>query len=285
MFKDLSQNNLYRLFASLFLLPILPSFADTFQENIQLSPIISIDEESTPIELPSKSYPTPGLTFGVPSGYGASDRSFFVGLSYGATVDNGPFTFFDSSDEKVADGSMIFGLGLGNADNLAAEISLGIISLSCQNGESCFGADGTLGLKLHKKFDNSFVDAFALGYSDIVHWGEASDFATIYAAASKDFKLIDKKALFTLGIGTGSFRTQDDFLANKNSPNLFTGIGVMIAPRLSLSSSWNGSALNAGFGISPFNLPISISTGITDITDVKDEGTRYSFNIGYSFSF
>jgi len=285
MLKLLSHNNIYRLLAGLFLLQCLPATADSFQENIQISPIISVDEDPNTIELPRKSYPAPGLTFGVPSAYGASNRNFFIGVSYGASVSDGPFTFYTSSDDKVADGSMNFGLGLGDANDLAAEISVGIISLACQNGESCFGADGTMGLKLHKKFNDGFIDAFALGYSDIVHWGEASDFATVYAAASKDFKLIDKEALFTLGIGTGSFRTKSDFDSNKNNPNLFTGIGVMIAPRLSLSSSWNGSALNAGFGISPFNLPISISTGITDITDVKDEGTRYSFNIGYSFSF
>ncbi len=287
MFKVLSQTKQLKLLAVAFLLQSLPAssdiLSDTPSDNINLTPIITVKEQ--PKEEPEKSPPSPGLSFGVPSAFGASNNSVFVGLSYGASVNDGLFTFYNSANKKVADGSMNFGIGLGDASDLAAEVSVGIISMTCQKGKSCFAADGTMGLKLHKRFDNTFIDGFALGYSDLVRWGEASDFATIYVAASKDISVVDKEALFTVGIGTGGFRSQSDVDSNKNNPNLFTGIGVKLAPRLSLSSSWNGSTLNAGFGISPFDFPLSVSTGVTDITDVKREGMRYSINFGYSFSF
>ena len=236
-------------------------------------------------ESKEKEPPAPGLSFGAPSAYGAGGGSVFIGISYGADGQDGLFTFYNKDNEKVADGSMNFGFGIGDPNQIAAEVSVGIISLSCQNGYSCFGADGTMGLKLHKKLEGQFVNGIGVGYSDLVRWGQASDFATIYGVASKDFKINSKDALFSLGIGTGSFRTKADMNANKNNPNIFGGVGVKLSPRLSIASSWNGSTLGAGFGISPFYFPLSVSAGITDITDVNGKGYQYSVNIGYSYNF
>ena len=251
--------------------------------DVQLSPIITTKEEVK--EDTKKEPPAPGLSFGVPSAYGASDNSVFLGISYGSSSRDGLFTFYNSNNEKVADGSMNFGVGIGDPNQLAAEVSVGIISIACQNGSSCFGADGTAGLKIHKKVDSPLISGIGLGYSDLVRWGGASDFATIYGVASKDFKISNKEALLSLGIGSGGFRTKADIDSNKNNPNLFGGIGVKLAPRLSLASSWNGSTLGSGFGISPFDIPVSVSAGVTDITDVNGKGMQYSINIGYSFSF
>ena len=180
---------------------------------------------------------------------------------------------------------MNFGAGFGDPDQLAAEVSVGIISLACQDGESCWGTDGTVGLKIHKKVDSPLITGWGLGYSDLIRWGEASDFATIYGVVSRDFTINNQDALVSLGIGSGGFRTKADIDSDENNPNLFGGIGVKLAPRLSLSSSWNGSTLNSGFGISPFNFPLSVSAGVTDITDVNGEGMQYYINLGYSFSF
>ena len=141
--------------------------------------------------------PTPGLTFAVPSAYGASGKNAFIGVSYGASTQDGLFTFYDSSDDKVADGSMNFGAGIGDPNQLAAEVSVGIISLTCQEGKSCWGADGTAGLKIHKKVDSSLINGWGLGYSDLIRWGEASDFATIYGVASRDFKINNKAVSYT----------------------------------------------------------------------------------------
>ena len=180
---------------------------------------------------------------------------------------------------------MNFGAGIGDPNQLAAEVSVGIISLACQDGESCWGADGTAGLKIHKKVDSSLISGWGFGYSDLVRWGEASDFATIYGVASRDFKINNKDALVSLGIGSGGFRTKADIDSNQNNPNLFGGVGVKLAPRLSLASSWNGSTLGSGLGISPFNFPVSVSAGVTDITNVNGRGMQCSINVGYSLSF
>ena len=259
------------------------TYADQTLNNIELSPIITVKENKE--ENKEKEPPAPGLSFGAPSAYGAGGGSVFVGISYGADGQDGLFTIYNKDNQKVADGSMNFGFGIGDPNQLAAEVSVGIISMTCQEGRSCFGADGTIGVKLHKKLEGQVVDGLGFGYSDLVRWGEASDFATIYGVASKDFKINNKDALFSLGIGTGSFRSKSDMDANKNNPNIFGGVGVKLSSRLSIASSWNGSTLGAGFGISPFDVPLSVSAGVTDITNVNGNGYQYSVNIGYSYSF
>ncbi len=259
----------------------LSANTDQLSNNIEFSPIITVKEK----EKEKKEPPAPGLSFGAPSAYGAGGGSVFVGVSYGADGQDGLFTFYNKDNEKVADGSMNFGFGIGDPNQLAAEVSVGIISMTCQNGSSCFGADGTMGVKLHKKLEGKFVDGLGIGYSDLVRWGQASDFASIYGVASKDFKINNKDGLLSLGIGTGSFRSKSDIDSNKNNPNLFGGVGVKLSSRFSIASSWNGSTLGAGFGISPFYFPLSVSAGVTDITDVNGKGYQYSINIGYSYNF
>ena len=255
--------------------------ADSSPSLSDISPIITVKEEPKEEKAP----PSPGLSFGVPSAYGASGGSVFVGLSYSADGQEGPFKAYKGGS-KLADGSMNFGMGFGDPKKLGAEVSVGIISLLCQSGSSCFGADGTVGVKLHKLFDdNSFINGVGFGYSNLVRWGEASDIPTYYGVASKDFKINNKDGLFSLGIGTGGFRTKEDIDSGENNPNLFGGIGLQLAPRISLASSWNGSTLGAGFGLSPFDFPLSLSIGLTDLTDVNGKGSQYSINAGYSFSF
>ena len=65
-------------------------------------------------------------------------------------------------------------------------------------GNSCFGADGTMGVKLHKKLEDTCRCENRL--FRLVRWGEASDFASIYGVASKDFKINNKDGLLSLGI-------------------------------------------------------------------------------------
>ena len=113
--------------------------------NIRISPIISTKEEVEEEE--KKDPPAPGLSFGVPSAYGASGEVRFCRNILWCKCYDGVFTFYTHDNKKVkqADGSMNFGFGVGDPNQLAAEVSVGIISLLCQEGSSCFGADGTAG--------------------------------------------------------------------------------------------------------------------------------------------
>ena len=236
---------------------------------------------------PKKSPPPPGLNFGIPSGFGASSGSASLGISYSAPTETGLFTLYEGS-EKKGDGSMSIGVGLGNPkDSIGTEFSVAIISMTCQEGESCFGADGTVGIKFHKLFSDK--QAFALGFSNLVKWGEADDTDTLYAVTTRNFTFNEKgtksyPASWSLGFGNGTHRSQGSIDADENNvPNIFGGAGIQLMPRLSFATSWNGSALGAGFGVSPFDFPLTLTLGVNDITD-KDS-RKYSISTGYSISF
>ena len=255
--------------------------------KLLITPIIKRVQD----EKPKEPEPSPGLSFGIPSAMGSSWRDVFVSVAYTADYDEGLFTWHNQDNNKVADGSMNFGFGFGDPnESIGGEISVGIISLLSQNGESGFGADGTAGLKFHKALPSLFNTHAAIAWTNPIKWGEATKKDTIYGVISKEFELrpdTNNKfpSLLTLGVGTGSHRSNRTIDDNRNDPNLFGGYGVQILPRVSIASSWNGNALNAGIGLSPFDFPLNFSIGLSDITNNSTNGAQFNINTGYSFRF
>ena len=205
---------------------------------------------------------------------------------------------FYKDGKKKADGSMSFGFGMGNPnESFGTEVSVGIISMTCQDAagsgaasDSCFGSDGNIGIKLHKMVSEK--QAYAIGYSNPIIWGDASTTDSIYAVTSRNFTVTrgegqrDMPGSWTLGVANGNHRSKGEIDAAQNdTPNVFGGVGLHILPRVSLATSWNGSAANVGFGLSLFDdIPISLTVGVTDVTNNRDNRS-YSINTGYSFSY
>jgi hypothetical protein len=226
--------------------------------------------------------PTPTVTYGTPTGYGANAGQAYVGYSGS----------YDQNSSRRADGSISTGVGFGSArDSVGLEVDVDLNGLSNNGGEH-FGDAGSVGFKIHKLIPNSNGLGVALGWANAKDWGEAQDAEeTVYVAATKGFELnpgCDNNTLpvsFTLGAGTGSYRSHDDIKKGDNSPALFGSAGIVLIPELSFATSWTGSQLNAGFGISPFDMPLSFSVGYLDVTDKSIDGRAYNFNVGYSFSY
>ncbi len=259
------------------------------QDVFTLTPIVSPVKTETKSEKPA---PSPGLGFGIPSGFGAGSGSAFVGISYGVPTSDG-LTIYDSSGEKVGDGSMNVGFGLGNSSKLAGEISIAILSMACQDGKSCFGSDGNIGGKLHKTLNEKGDLAASLGASNFYEWretqGDKSKSTTIYSAITKNLTLNSNAerplpAQVTLGVGNGTFRSKGAQDADSDDPNVFGGFGIGFLPRVSFATSWNGSSLGAGIGLAPFNFPVTMTVGLNDITENMSE-TKLSINASYSLSF
>ena len=278
-----------RLCSIFILLPFYSNYALANENTNQLriSPIIKRVKD----EKPKKPQPNPGLSFGIPSAMGSSWKDVFVSVAYTADYDEGLFTWHNEDNEKVADGSMNFGFGFGDPnESIGGEISVGIISLWSQNGKSDFGADGTAGLKFHKALPSFYNTHVAISWTNPIKWGEATKKDTVYGVISKEFELRPETnnkfpSLLSLGIGTGSHRSNRTIDDNRNDPNLFGGYGVQILPRVSIASSWNGNALNAGIGLSPFDFPLNFSIGLSDITNNSTNGAQFNVNTGYSFRF
>ena len=250
--------------------PLDNTFAPLTDEELRQQLLIN------PNFVPGGPRPAPASGFGVPSAFGADWGDAFIGLS-GVTEGD--------TDDK-ADGSISLGAGFGNAiENVGVEVSVGIISLDG------FGDDGSIGFKLHKVFPEAGNLGVAVGWSNALTWGDANDAEdTFYGVVTKQFELHPERSntlplTASLGIGTGAFRSTGAIDAGTNDPNVFGSLGLRVIPEVSLVSGWTGSALGLGVSAAPFDFPLVITAGVSDVTGNTRSGARVNASIGYSFSF
>jgi hypothetical protein len=232
-----------------------------------------------PIVIEGKAKASPASSAGTPTGYGASWRQAYVGV--------GGYLPFDGGN---VDGSASVGFGLGDAvKSVGVELGVNVTSLGGQDLD--FGQSGAVGLKVHKYFADG--TAVAVGWSNPIKWGEVSNTKeTFYGVVTRAFDLQPKNPnnrmplTVSLGLGTGSFRSQGAIAAGDNSINFFGSLGLRIAPQVSLVTSWTGNSLNVGGSFAPLpNTPLVINAIFTDITDTFDNATGLSISAGYVFQF
>lgn len=175
-------------------------------------------------------------TVGVPSGYVLPHGNGFIA---GALSDVRERT---TSDE--ADGSAAISLGFGNAaSSLGFEATLGVSSVD----PSDFADSGSLNLKFGTAVPSPFADGTAglsLGVTRAVVWGDMSDEDVgVYAVASSTFTLpvagVGLPGMVTAGYGT-------NIGTNEDTDGAIFGLGLGVAPGLSLGTSWYGDELVAG---------------------------------------
>ena len=261
--------------------PLLAQAAGSDQFGGSFTPSEDLQEllnDLTPLVDTRRPRPTPGTTFGTPTGYGANWRQAFVGGS----------GILDFGGDGRTDGSFSVGAGFGDSVNtLGAEVSMSVTSVSAGD----FGDSGSFGLKLHKIIPNTNGLGLAIGWSNALDWGDPTDAPeTIYGVASKTFALRPNNAnrlplSVSLGMGTGGFRSTGAIAAGDNDPNVFGSLGVVLIPQISLATSWTGSQWNLGMGVAPFRIPLTFSLGFTDVTDNTVSGPGFNINAGYSISF
>ena len=225
--------------------------------------------------------PVPSSTFITPNAYGADWGDFYVG-SAGATERTNGGT--DGNDG--IDGSIAAGMGFGNAArNVGVELNVGVINIDN------FAADGTVGFKVHRVFPEANNLGVAVGWSNAVKWGDARrDEDTIYGVVTQRFDLRPNRdnsmpLTTSLGVGTGAFRSTGAIEAGDNAPNVFGSVGLRVIPQVSLVSSWSGSALGLAASAAPFNFPVVLTAGVSDLTGNTEEGAQFVGGLGYSFGF
>lgn len=235
-----------------------------------------------PDELPSTSprdnadrfQGSPGVTIGIPSGYGAGWRSIGVGLGLQSRA-----RFTDTSD-----GGFGIGVGFGNpAKNLGFQVGLGLVDLSDPL------ADGTISLKAHRLLPHDV--AIAVGASGVVTWGAPDGGSSIYGVATKRFLLNEVNKPFsqittTFGIGSGQFRSESAINNNEETIGAFGSVAVRMVEPLSGIVEWTGQDLSLGLSIVPFRkIPLVITPAIADITGNAGDGVRFIVGVGYGTRF
>jgi hypothetical protein len=96
------------------------------------------------------------------------------------------------------------------------------------------------------------------------------------------------KLTYTIGIGTGRFYTQspDDIKAGKSSHGtaIFGSISYELIKSVNFNMEWSGINLGFSLGIKPFDSPLAIGIGITNVTGYSSNKPNTSFVISYPLS-
>jgi hypothetical protein len=232
----------------------------------------------------NKQIGAPGTAFAHPQAYGASAGTGFIGVS-GLYDQDGKGRV---NGNGRLDGSMVAGVGFGDSQRtVGVEVSANITSTNPKDGS--FGDSGMVGIKLHRVLDARNGTAVAMAFTDVGRWGDVKkSHRTNYAALSTNtpLQLVGNYPVsLTVGAGSGGYSPLSSAKLGQSKTGGFIGLGSQLSQRTSVSISQVGSLTNIGMGLVPFNLPISLSVGFTDVTNKSTAGRAFVVNAGYAFTY
>lgn len=222
----------------------------------------------------------PGIAIGTPTGYGANWGDGFIGAGYQNRV---RFT------NDVDDGSVVAGIGLGNARDF---LGLEVAATSVSTFRRGFGKNGTLSAKVHRVLPRNW--GVAVGAENLVNWGDTDPGdASWYGALSKVVHLRNQEGdpfsalTFNVGAGNGRFQQWSDFAAGDNGIYPFASAALRIFQPVSVIGDWSSGEFAAGLSIAPFRwVPLVITPAIVDIANKANDpngGRRFSIGAGLGF--
>ena len=169
----------------------------------------TFEQYSKNLKLLTLSDPKPAVA-NIAGGFGAGHGLFYAAVSY-SDYD------LQTKDRNDDDGSIAFGLGLGDPVNsLGGEITIGLTSVSTSLwGDGKFADEGNVSGKVHKRVTPVFggnVASVALGASNLAGWGSTKENPTNYYGAyseQKNFGSFKQYGLaYTLGYGSAVSDTE-----------------------------------------------------------------------------
>jgi hypothetical protein len=261
---------------------IAQSNGDTAPEAVGQPPSLRT-EPATPSELPfqpkkellqsSRRY-SPSITYLTPSAYGKSLGQFSVGGSFQAKV-----RYRTESDAFLGGG---FGLG-DPRKAVGLDVSIGIADVTTFER-------GTIGFKLHRRLPANF--AIAVGVDNAITWGIVDGGISPYGVVTKSFQLREDPRLpfsqlyVSGGAGTGRYRSEGDIINNRDTVGVFGSVAVRLVERVNFITEWSGQDLTLGVSILPFpKIPLVFNPAVTDVTGTAGDGPRFTFGVGFGFSF
>jgi hypothetical protein len=215
-----------------------------------------------------------GTSFGSPIAFGADWGSIGVGL-FGQTLSK-------RQTGVDGDGSAGVAFGLGDAERyVGLETQVSVSSLSGRSGDG-FGDVGSMGFKLHTNLGSGA--AFAVGVTNTVRWGNQQNAASLYAVATKAFKIgttSPHALVVNVGIGDKAFQE-----IGQSGAGVFGSMAYYVTPQISVIADYTGRFLNAGISAAPFrSLPFTVTLGGVNLTGRYNSDAQVAMTLGYGFHF
>lgn len=218
----------------------------------------------------------PAASVSVPTAYGVDAGELFVGVAY-----QGRTRYTEEADAAV-----VAGLGLGTRRVLAMEVAL--TSYSTIRGTPL--ETGGISVRLHRAVGSS--TSVAAGWENAVRWGGTDDDGSLYVVGTRMVPLRGDPArrfglaVFSLGVGNGRFRLEQDDRDGNETVNVFGAVGVRVTEPLSVMADWTGQDLNLAASVIPLRrVPLVVTAGVADVTGLAGDGARFILSVGYGLSF
>lgn len=223
---------------------------------------------------------SPGSNTGSVSAFGAAWGQGFIGAGYQERA-----RYRDEDD-----GTAVVGIGLGDPRRY---VGIEVAVTSSNTLEQTPFQDGFLSFKVHRSLPSGF--GIAVGVENIVDWdgddnpdsGPDAD-ESWYGVVSKVWGLDGttpfKTVTASLGVGSGRFQSEEDFLADEDGIGVFGALATQIVDQVSLIADWNGQDLGIGASIAPFqSFPLVVTPAVMDVTENAGDGARFVVGVGIGF--
>ena len=192
----------------------------------------------------------------------------------------------------MKDGGFGVGVGLGDpARFVGAELAY------AGNGttRSGFFTNGTLSARLHRIVGGYGV---SIGQENITQIGVSSGPGpdggrSNFLAVSRLVRLgvrdtisvadsmPHRELMWTVGIGDGRFRREQDVFANKSTVNVFGSLGYRFHERFAAIVDYTGQDVALALSVVPFRcFPLVVTPGFADVAGLAGDGARFVLAIG-----
>ncbi|WP_295673356.1 hypothetical protein [uncultured Mucilaginibacter sp.] len=213
-----------------------------------------------------------------PSGWGGFGTYIFGGIGgdypqpYRTRADLIAFGGFCAGDPQKAV-NVAFGMNITNVDEVK-DLS-GNIQISRQIFAGSSISAGGLQLFANKRQSDSPGSTFYFAFS---HALQALPSATPGSS----------RLTYTIGIGNGRFYTKSALdIKNgrgRHGTAIFGSISYELIKNVNFITEWSGINLGCSLGIKPFDSPLAIGIGITDLTRYSSDKLNSTFIISYPLS-
>jgi hypothetical protein len=221
--------------------------------------------------------PATGIT--TPSAFGANGGDIFVGAGY---QNNLPVAIAPpgGGNSTVYGG----GIGLGNARSFLG------LEASYTAAGTTFADRGGVNFKLHKLLGDNF--AIAAGWENAIRNGytSANDPKDTYYGVVTAILPLGETSNFTasVGAGNGRFRNFDDLTTDKNSTNIFGGLGLRLSENIAVAADYNGRNFSVSLPLTVKlgdSIGLQVTPALLDVAGDQNTGPKSRFAIGGGIGF
>ena len=217
----------------------------------------------------------PALSANTPVGFGAALGDVWGGVGLQLT------TRFTVQPDAMAG----IGVGLGDADRFVG-VDLDAISFSTvRHG---IASRAALDVKVHRRLGER--TALAVGVESAVS-RNVDHHASYYAVGTRIVRLrAAPGAAFgevatSVGVGTGRFRTENQWLDDVKTANVFGAAALRVIEPVHVIAEWTGQDLAVNLSVVPLRrLPFVVTAGVVDATRRTGDGPRFVAATGAGFN-